>query len=182
MSLLAQTPKLGLAKKLDPLVWVLTAVVYLTVIVLHRYHLPLPEGVNLKFLPAFNAVCNSLVAVCLIAALVFVKLGKYKTHAWMIQIAMVLSSLFLLSYITYNSTHSSTSYGGEGTLKTVYYSLLISHIILAALSLPLILKAYVFGVTNRFDEHRKLVKWVFPLWLFVALTGPACYLMLKPYY
>jgi len=170
------------AQLLDRLVWVLTAVVYVVVVTLHKFHFPLPESVDLTFLPAFNAICNTGVTVALVLAIVYVKQGKFQQHANMIQVAMALSAIFLVSYIVYNSTNASTPHGGEGLVKTLYYILLISHILLAAISLPFILKAYVYAITKRIDSHKKVVKWAFPLWLFVAVTGPICYLMLKPYY
>jgi len=172
----------ALAKILDPLVWGLTLVVYVVVGILHNFHFELPDGTNLTFLPAFNAVCNTLVSLALLMALVFVKQHKLTLHALMIQTAMVLSSLFLISYIIYNATNPHTPYGRDGWDKTVYYILLISHILLAAASLPFILKSYAYAVTNRFSQHKKMTRWVFPLWLFVAVTGPICYLMISPFY
>jgi len=180
--MLGQPENKSLAKTLDPLVWVLTVVVYVVVMTLHNVHFPLPEGVSLNFLPAFNAICNSLVSICLIMALVFVKQRKFSLHSLMIQVAMVLSALFLVSYIIYNATNPHTPHGGEGWVKTVYYILLLTHILLAAISLPFILKSYAYAVTNRFEKHKKMTRWVFPLWLFVAITGPICYLMISPYY
>jgi putative membrane protein len=96
--------------------------------------------------------------------------------------AMVLSTLFLLCYVAYHFTTVETRYGGEGALRAVYFFLLITHIIAAGVSLPLILLTFISAWTSRFGKHRSMARWVFPLWLFVAVTGPICYLMLKPYY
>jgi putative membrane protein len=96
--------------------------------------------------------------------------------------AMFLSVLFLLSYVAYHMTNDPTRYGGTGAMRTVYFLLLITHIVSAAVSLPFILFTFIAGWTNRFAAHRKLARWVFPLWLYVAVTGPVCYWMLKPYY
>jgi putative membrane protein len=96
--------------------------------------------------------------------------------------AMGLSVLFLLSYVAYHMTNDPTRYGGEGVMRGVYFFLLITHIVSAAVSFPFILFTLVAGLTNRFDAHRRMARWVFPLWLYVAVTGPVCYLMLRPYY
>ena len=96
--------------------------------------------------------------------------------------AMVCSALFLLCYVAYHFTNEETRFGGEGFARTAYFVLLISHIVLAALSLPFILQTWIYGFTNQFEKHRKMAKLVFPVWLYVALTGPICYLMLQPYY
>jgi putative membrane protein len=90
--------------------------------------------------------------------------------------------IFLLSYVVYHITTDPTRFGGTGTIRTVYFILLITHIIAAAVSLPFILFTFIAAWTNQFDKHRKLARWVFPLWLYVAVTGPVCYWMLKPYY
>jgi putative membrane protein len=97
-------------------------------------------------------------------------------------VAMSLSVLFLLSYVAYHMTSEPTRFGGVGSIRTVYFMLLASHILLAAVSLPFILFTFIAAWTNRFKAHRKLARWVFPLWLYVALTGPICYWMLRPYY
>jgi putative membrane protein len=95
---------------------------------------------------------------------------------------MTLSALFLLCYVAYHFTTVETKYGGDGWQRVVYFILLISHIVLAGVSLPMILLAFTSGFTNHFQSHRKLARWVFPIWLYVAVTGPICYLMLRSYY
>jgi putative membrane protein len=86
----------------------------------------------------------------------------------------------LLSYIVYHAVTDPTKYGGD--LGIVYYPLLISHVILAALILPFILFTFARGYTNQVPAHRRLARWTFPVWLYVAITGPICYFMLMPYY
>jgi putative membrane protein len=95
---------------------------------------------------------------------------------------MFTSALFLLSYVLYHFTTPETRFGGEGVIRYIYFFILITHIILAALTLPFILLTFNRAYTDQFDRHRKMARWVFPLWLYVAVTGPICYLMLKPYY
>jgi putative membrane protein len=181
---LSRPPQEALSKKLGIIAWVLTGVVLVLVGMMRRPELriPLPEGFSFDFLPPVHAVLNSLVAVALIVALVAVKQGKISLHRKAIFAAMGLSVAFLLCYVAYHFTTDETRYGGAGLMRGVYFFLLISHIVLAGVSLPFILFTFIAGWTNRFAAHRRLAKWVFPLWLYVAVTGPICYLMLKPYY
>ncbi|MEM9409999.1 MAG: DUF420 domain-containing protein [Planctomycetota bacterium] len=180
---LTAKPNLELSRKLTFVVWVVTAVVLLLVAAMRSpYKIPLPNDVNLKFIPAVNAILNSTVAVLLIFAVVMIKKGNIKWHQWSINLAMVISGLFLLCYVAYHFTTHETKFGGEGLVWWVYILILASHIILAAGSFPFILMTWVYANTNQFEKHRSLSKRVFPVWLYVAITGPICYLMLRPYY
>ena len=179
---LQQPANLKLAKTLKIVTWVVTVLVLTLVAAMREINLPLPEGVSLDFLPAVHATLNTIVAVCLILALVMIKLKKVAAHQRFINVAMICSGLFLLCYVSYHITSGETAYGGTGVSRTIYFVLLISHIILAAVSLPFILYTYIYAFTNQFAKHRRMTKWVFPMWLYVAITGPICYLMLRPYY
>lgn len=180
---LSQPPQEALSKKLGITAWILTSAVLVLVVMMRSpYKIPLPEGWSMSFLPPVHAVLNSLVAVALIGALVAVKAGKIALHRNFIFVAMGLSVGFLLCYVAYHFTTVETKFGGEGWVRGAYFFLLITHIVLAGVSLPFILFTFISGWTNRFAAHRKLAKWVFPMWLYVAVTGPICYLMLKPYY
>jgi putative membrane protein len=179
---LARPVNEALSRKLKAVAWVLTVVVLALVAVMQKIRLPLPDGWDTSMLPPIHAGVNAAGAIVLILALVFIKQGKVAAHRAAMLTAMGLSVLFLLSYVAYHLTNDPTTYGGEGAMRTVYYLLLITHIISAAVSFPFILFTLVAGVTNRFDDHRRMARWVFPLWLYVAVTGPVCYLMLKPYY
>jgi putative membrane protein len=95
---------------------------------------------------------------------------------------MVCSALFLISYVLYHFTTPETRYGGQGTMRAIYFFFLITHVVLAAVTLPFILLTFTRAYTNQFERHKKMARWVFPLWLYVAVTGPICYLMLRPYY
>lgn len=177
------TPNIALARKLRIAVWVLTIAVWGLVGVMRRPEkIPLPEGVSLGFLPPLHAILNSLVAFFLVMALVMIKRKNVVAHRRFISAAMVCSAVFLLCYVAYHFTTAETKFGGSGAIRVVYFSLLISHIVLAAVSLPFILQTWVFAFTSQFDKHRKMARWVFPIWLYVAVTGPICYLMLQPYY
>jgi putative membrane protein len=111
-----------------------------------------------------------------------IKRRNVEAHRRATTLAMACSVLFLIGYVAYHVTSDHTKFGGAGPIRYVYYFLLVTHIIFAAASLPFILYAWIYGVTNQFAKHRRLVKWVFPMWLYVALTGPICYLLLRPYY
>ena len=176
-------PNVALGNKLRILVWVLTVVVWLLVGAMRRPEkFPLPDGVSLSFLPMVHAILNTSVAVFLIAALVMIKRKNVVAHRRFIGAAMIASATFLLCYVAYHFTTEETKFGGEGAIWYAYITLLISHIVLAAVSLPFILQTWVYGFTNQIAKHRWLAKRVFPVWLYVAVTGPICYLMLRPYY
>ena len=179
---LSRAPNDALARRLRPVAWVVSAVVIALVGAMQRIRIPLPEGWSTAFLPPFHAAVNALCAVTLVASLVFVKRGRIGLHRAAILVAMGLSVIFLLSYVTYHMTNDPPRYGGEGVMRTVYLTLLFSHIVAAAVSFPFILFTFLAAWTNQFTRHLKLARWVFPLWLYVAVTGPVCYLMLRPYY
>jgi putative membrane protein len=173
------SPNLALAGKLRIGVWILTIAVWgLVGLMRSPKKIPLPDGVDLGFLPAVNGALNSLVAIFLVTALVMIKCQNIVAHRRFISAAMITSAIFLLSYVAYHFTTAETKFGGEGPTRIVYFVLLIS----AAVSLPFILQTWVYAFTGQFDKHRKMARWVFPMWLYVAITGPICYLMLRPYY
>lgn len=193
---LSRPPREELAKKLGIAAWILTAAVLALVGLMRRIKIPLPDGVDLSFLPPFHAAVNAAAAVVLVIALIAVLKGRIALHRRMIMAAMALSVLFLLSYVAYHFTSNEVKFGDVnldgvvdeieraqvGGTRTVYLLLLASHIVLAAVSLPFILFTFIAGWTNRFHTHRRLARWVFPVWLYVAVTGPVCYWMLRPYY
>lgn len=181
---LSRAPREELSKKLGIIAWILTAVVLILVGMMRRPELriELPDGWSFSFLPVVHAVLNSLVSVALVVAIIAVKQGKIALHRSAIFTAMWLSVAFLLCYVAYHFTTVETRYGGTGAIRSVYFFFLITHIVLAGISLPFILFTFIAGLTNRFAAHRRLARWVFPMWLYVAVTGPICYLMLKPYY
>ncbi len=138
-------------------------------------------GFNVHLFATANAVINTIVSVLLIVALGLVKQGKYTAHRNTMYAAMVLSILFLVSYILHHLlTGGGTKYGGD--FRLVYYILLTTHIFLAAIILPFILFTAYRGMTGEFQKHRKLAKYTWPLWLYVSVTGPIVYLMISPYY
>ena len=189
-----ENPALG--KKLTILVWIITAAVLFLVGLMRQVKIDLPHGISLHFLPPIHAILNTIAAFSLIMAIIAIKKKLVINHQRWIFLAMTCSFLFLLSYVAYHFTNTETLFGdadkdgalsveeieAAGKMRIIYLSILISHIILAALSLPFILLTFVYGFTNQFNKHRKLAKKVFPVWLYVAVTGPVFYLLLKPYY
>jgi putative membrane protein len=187
---------LELAKKLNLLVWIISAAVLGLVVMMQKIKIPLPEGADLSSLPGFHALLNSMAAVFLVLAIRAIKKGKVILHQKMIYAAFICSLVFLLSYVTYHITTPATLFGDankDGLLSSAereavsgtrpyYLFILISHIGLAALSFPFILRTFVHAFTNQFEKHRKLSKKVFPVWLYVAVTGPVVYFFLQPYY
>lgn len=134
------------------------------------------------FLPPIYAVINAFTALILIAAVWAVKNNKIKLHEKLMKTAIVFSVLFLVLYVLYHMTSESTKYGGEGALKTFYFIILISHIILSIAVIPFVLITFVRGITNQIELHKKIAKITFPLWLYVAITGVVVYIMISPYY
>lgn len=169
-----------LAKKLSIVAYVISAVILLLVGLMRRYKIP--TDIDFSMLPSINAGANTIVAICLVSALVFVKKKNIDAHKTSIYGAMLFSFIFLLSYVLYHFTTPETLYCGDGIMRTIYFIFLVSHIVLAAVSLPFILMTFIRGYTFQIDKHKKLAKWVWPIWFYVAVSGPICYLMLRPCY
>lgn len=140
------------------------------------------DGYNTKFLPPIYATMNGLTAVFLVFALVAIKQKKINLHRTLMTSAVAFSALFLVLYVVYHSTNDSTPYGGEGMVRTVYFIILISHILLSIVIIPLVLITYVRALASRFDKHKRIARITFPIWLYVAITGVVVYLMISPYY
>ena len=185
-------------KKAKRLIAVFSIFVFVAVTVLGKYNLAgkvsLPFDVHLFAL--INAVINSLVTILLIAGLMAVKSKNYLLHKKIMLLAMFLSILFLVSYICHHLFAGEAIYGdtdgvkglsdaekaAAGSMRTVYLAILITHIPLAGLALPFILFAAYRALTGDFEKHKKLVRIIFPAWLYVAITGVVVYLMIQPYY
>ncbi len=134
------------------------------------------------FLPPVYAGINALTSLVLITSLWAVKNKKVKLHELLMKVALALSALFLVLYVLYHMTSASTPYGGEGIMRPVYYFILISHILLSLAVVPFVLITFLRGITGDFEKHKKIARYAFPLWLYVAVTGVLVYLMISPYY
>ena len=170
----------NLEKKLNRIGYVISVVVLLIVMGMRYIHLDL--GIDFTFLPPFYSMVNVITAGVLLIALYYIKNRNVHAHKRMVYLAMILSAIFLVSYVLYHITTPETRFGGIGTIRSIYFFLLGTHILLAAIILPFVLVTFNRAYTGSYDRHKKLARWVFPFWLYVAITGPICYLMLKPYY
>lgn len=133
-------------------------------------------------LPRLNAILNAICSILLLLSLYFIKRKQIATHKKINITTFILSSLFLVSYIIFHATGIKTTYGGTGMIRTVYYFILITHIILAAIVLPLVLFSFQKGLQMKIESHKRLVRWSYPIWLYVTVTGVIVYIMISPYY
>ena len=162
----------------------LSAVIYMSVLVLNIRVLPGPEVLPswTYQLPALNAILNGSCFVLLLISFYMIKNGRIQIHKKLNLSALGLSALFLVSYVIFHFLANETPYGGEGSLKTIYYILLITHILAAAIVFPMILLSFFYGLRDMRAEHKSLVRFAYPLWLYVTLTGVLVYFMISPYY
>jgi putative membrane protein len=166
-------------KKYNKLIVALSIIIPLAVASLFSFKIDVDLPI---FLPPIYASLNALTAILLIVAVWAIKTKKRKLHERLMKIAIGLSVLFLMLYIAYHMTSNSTTYGGEGILKYIYYFILISHILLSIVVIPFVLITFVRAITGDFEKHKNIAKLTFPLWLFVAVSGVVVYLMIYPYY
>jgi len=167
-------------RKFNRLITVVSIAVPLVVAVLFGVKI---DGVErMGFLPPIYATINGLTAILLIAAVMAIKNGNHELHQKLMTSCIGLSLVFLVLYVIYHMTSESTSYGGEGVLRYLYFIILISHIVLSIAVIPLVLKTYAKGYLGKFESHRKFAKITFPIWLYVAISGVVVYLMISPYY
>ena len=167
-------------KQFNRLITIVSIIVPIVVAILFR--VKIPNVKPLSFLPPIYAGINGLTAILLVIAVWAIKNGDKKLHQKLMTTCIGLSLLFLVMYIGYHMTSDSTSYGGEGVVKYVYFFILISHIVLSIVIIPLVLRTYAKAYLNKYKEHRKLAKITFPIWLYVAITGVVVYFMISPYY
>lgn len=161
------------------LIITISVLIPLTVAALFGVKVP---GYDLSFLPPIYATINGITAVLLISALAAIKNKNRKLHERLMKTCMILSALFLVMYVLYHMTSDSTSYGGTGAIRYIYFFILITHILLSVCVIPLVLFTYLRAWRGDFVKHRALAKITFPVWLYVAVTGVIVYLMISPYY
>lgn len=165
-------------------IFAISVFVFVAVVVLNRKILPRPEVIPsfVYTLPQINAIINATCSLLLMMSYYFIRKKKVNLHRKINITTFVLSAVFLLSYITYHYLADETIYPKDNPLRPVYIAILISHIILAAAVLPLILISFYLGLTNQVKKHRRIVRWTFPIWLYVTITGVIVYLMISPFY
>ncbi len=169
-----------LEKKYRPLVIVLSIVI--PVLVAALFGMEKVDGIDLSFLPPVYASINGITAILLVLAVISIKNGNRKRHQQLMTSAVVCSLLFLVGYVAYHLTSNSTSYGGTGFSAIIYFTLLISHILLSIGVIPLVMITYLKGWAGNEASHRKMARITFPIWLYVAVSGVVVYLMISPYY
>lgn len=178
------------------LIWIVTAVVLLVVIVLKLAPAPTVKPSFIYLLPHIIGGINATCAILLVVSLIFIKRKNIQAHKVTNVITFILSSFFLVFYILFHLYEKDTKYGdldhngilsaaelaNVGITRMIYFIILITHIILAVVVLPLILISFLRGFNMQIERHRKIVRWAYPIWLYVAVTGVVVYLMISPYY
>lgn len=164
------------------LIFTVSFVVFAAVVILSRVKLEVDLGFDIHIFALINAIINSCVSVLLIAGLITIKNKNYLAHKKIMMAAMILSVVFLVSYIAHHLLAGDTKFGGIGPIRYVYFIILITHIFLAAIILPFILYTAYRALIGEFDKHKKLAKYTWPLWLYVSITGVVVYLLISPYY
>jgi len=148
---------------------------------LYVHHASADFAQRWMFLPALNAFLNGLCAIALCVGLYFIKHRNKEAHRTSMLLAFAFSSLFLISYIVNHALHGDTIFPGHGPVRTLYLSILASHIILSIVALPMVLTTFFFSLTGRFAMHRRIARVTFPIWLYVSITGVAVFVFLKAY-
>jgi putative membrane protein len=169
-------------KRANILIILFSIIVFVAVVFLSRIKLELDLPFDVHIFARLNAAINSAVAFLLLVGLLAVKRGRYALHKKVMMTAMLLSLLFLVSYICHHLLSDSTSFGGSGTIKYLYYFILITHILLAAIILPFILYTSYRALVAEWPQHRKLARITWPIWFYVSVTGVIVYWMISPYY
>ncbi len=175
-----EAESLVLEKKLNRIAIVVSTIVLLLVVFMRRVKLDI--DFDFSFLAGVNALLNTATSLLLVIAFYMIKRKMVEQHMKLMTAAFITSFLFLVCYIIYHFTTAETSFCKEGGIRTVYYFILISHIVLAGLSLPFILFTYIRAYTKQYERHKKLARKVYPVWLYVSITGPVVYLLLSPCY
>lgn len=163
---------------------VVAIVVFILVVLLNKRVLNPPSDFPefIYKLPLFHALINGTCAIFLVLSLRAIRAKNVAKHKLLNLSAFGLSALFLISYVVYHFFVPETPYGGEGFLKYIYYFILVTHIILAAIVLPLILLSFWYALNNKIEKHKKIVRFSYPIWLYVAVTGVVVYLLISPFY
>ncbi|MCU0469844.1 MAG: DUF420 domain-containing protein [Arcicella sp.] len=168
--------------KTERLVNILSIAIPIAVALLIGIRTKVELGSWTKILPHVIGILNSTTSLTLLLGYYFIKNKNIAKHRQMMGLSFIQGALFLVLYILYHISNPSTPYGGEGILRPVYYTLLISHIVLSIGVVWFVLRAVYYALSGQISEHKKIVKWTFPLWLYVSVTGVVVYLMIAPYY
>ena len=140
------------------------------------------ESIDFSSLPFFHAILNGFTAILVFTGFILIKNKKTNLHKISMLSAFVLSAVFLLSYVTSKLTNAPVPFGGEGAIRYAYFFILVSRILLSVLVLPLAMFSIYRGITGEFEKHKSIVKYTFPIWMYVAITGVLVYVFMSPYY
>ena len=169
-------------RKAKTLIYMVSIIVFAAVVILSKVKIQLDLPFSPHVFATVSAIINSIVAVLLVVGLITAKQKKFALHKKIMMLAIILSVLFLLSYIAHHLLTAETKFGGEGTIKTIYYIILFTHIPLAGIILPFILFTAYRALIGEYEQHKKLTRITWPIWFYVAVTGVIVYLMINPYY
>jgi len=169
-------------KKARTLIWIFSAVIFLAVASMGAFHFKADLGFNVHIFATINACINTLVTLLLAAALIAIKLKKYLLHKRLMLTAMILSVLFLISYVCHHLFAGDTKFGGAGGIRYLYFFILITHVFLAAIIMPFVLFTAYRALIAEFPAHKKLARITWPIWFYVSMTGVLVYLFISPYY
>lgn len=172
-----------MAAQSDRSFWIFNALVSTAAVGFLGWLLLLREGggvnADLSFMPGVNAGLNATSATMLVAGFMAIRSGRRKIHKRLMVSAFAASAVFLLGYILYHYAHGDTQYQGEGTIRIIYFAILISHVLLSIAMLPMILTTFYLAAQERLAAHKRLARWTLPIWLYVSVTGVVIYFMLR---
>lgn len=171
-------------KSLSLIIYAVSIVICLAVAFLIYFPqaLSLGGGLDVSYLPRFHAFLNGSCTLLLVGGYIAVRQKKYNLHKTLMVTCFLLSSIFLVSYVVYHSQAPATKFGGEGIIRPIYYFILLTHIVLAALILPLALFTISRSWRGEFAKHKKIARITLPIWIYVTATGVIVYFMIAPYY
>ena len=172
-----------MAAQSDRSFWIFNALVSTAAVGFLGWLLLLREGggvnADLSFMPGVNAGLNATSATMLVAGFMAIRSGRREIHKRLMVSAFAASAVFLLGYILYHYAHGDTQYQGEGTIRIIYFAILISHVLLSIAMLPMILTTFYLAAQERLAAHKRLARWTLPIWLYVSVTGVVIYFMLR---
>ena len=163
--------------------WIFNALVSTSAIAFLGWLLVVRQGggvdADLSFMPGVNAALNATSATLLVAGLIAIRNGRREAHKRLMASAFAASAVFLVGYVLYHYAHGDTQYQGQGAIRIVYFSVLISHVLFSIVMLPMILTTFFLAARERFAAHKRLARWTLPIWLYVSVTGVLIYFMLR---
>ena len=163
--------------------WIFNAVISTAAVGFLGWLLLVREGggvhADLSFMPAVNASLNATAVALLLGGLIAIRCGKRALHKRLMVSAFATSAVFLVGYVLYHYAHGDTPFEGVGAMRIVYFTILITHVLLSIVMLPMILTTFYLAARERFVAHKRLARWTLPIWLYVSVTGVVIYFMLR---